>query len=116
MDVWEQFAGLPGEGRNVVEVVGCGDSLDLEVHEPAEEAEFGAVEEVPRCGVNACTTFVETDEFGCNVVSDGVHIHDFHTTMLHLLGIDHERLTYKLPGRRYRLTDVYGNLVKGLLA
>ena len=47
---------------------------------------------------------------------DGVHIHDFHTTMLHLLGIDHERLTYKFQGRRYRLTDVHGKLVKGLLA
>ena len=50
------------------------------------------------------------------VVSDGVHIHDFHATMLHLLGIDHERLTYKFQGRRYRLTDVHGKLVKGLLA
>jgi hypothetical protein len=50
------------------------------------------------------------------VISDGVHVHDFHATVLHLLGIDHERLTYKFQGRRYRLTDVHGKLVKGILA
>ncbi len=78
----------------------------------------------PRCfsvwmaggGVKAGSVFGETDEFGYNVVSDGVHIHDFHATLLHLLGIDHERLTYKFQGRRYRLTDVHGKLVKGLVA
>ena len=78
----------------------------------------------PRCftawmaggGIKAGTVFGETDEFGYNVASDGVHIHDFHATMLHLLGIDHERLTYKFQGRRYRLTDVHGKIVKGLLA
>ncbi len=58
----------------------------------------------------------ETDEFGYNVASNGVHVHDFHATMLHLLGIDHERLTYKFQGRRYRLTDVEGKVVKGILA
>ena len=58
----------------------------------------------------------ETDEFGYNVVRDGLHIHDFHATILHLLGIDHERLTYKFQGRRYRLTDIHGHVVKGLLA
>ncbi len=60
--------------------------------------------------------FGETDEFGYNVIRDGVHVHDFHATLLHLLGIDHERLTYKFQGRRYRLTDVEGKLVKGILA
>jgi hypothetical protein len=49
-------------------------------------------------------------------VQDGVHVHDFHATMLHLLGIDHERLTYKFQGRRYRLTDVHGKVVDGILA
>ena len=44
-----------------------------------------------------------------------MHVHDFHATMLHLLGIDHERLTYKFQGRRYRLTDVHGKVVKELL-
>jgi hypothetical protein len=45
-----------------------------------------------------------------------VHVHDFHATLLHLLGIDHERLTYKFQGRRYRLTDVHGKIVRGILA
>jgi len=58
----------------------------------------------------------ETDELGYNVVTDGLHVHDLHATLLHLLGIDHERLTYKFQGRRYRLTDVFGQVVPGLLA
>ncbi len=58
----------------------------------------------------------ETCEFGYNVVRDGVHIHDLHATLLHLLGVDHERLTYHFQGRRYRLTDVHGEVVKGILA
>jgi hypothetical protein len=78
----------------------------------------------PRCftawmaggGVKGGSKHGETDDFGYNVVKDGVHIHDFHATLLHLLGIDHERLTYKFQGRRYRLTDVHGHAVKGLLA
>ncbi|MEA3213432.1 MAG: hypothetical protein QOE70_6489 [Chthoniobacter sp.] len=78
----------------------------------------------PRCftawmaggGIKPGVVFGETDEFGYNVVSDGVHVHDFHATLLHLLGIDHERLTYKFQGRRYRLTDVEGRLVKGIVA
>ena len=59
-------------------------------------------------GIKPGTVYGETDEFGYNVARDGVHVHDFHATMLHLLGIDHERLTYKFQGRRYRLTDVRG--------
>jgi len=78
----------------------------------------------PRCfsvwmaggGVKPGSVYGATDEFGYNLVEDGVHIHDFHATLLHLLGIDHERLTYKFQGRRYRLTDVHGHVVKGLLA
>ena len=58
----------------------------------------------------------ETDEFGYNVVTDPVHVHDFQATLLHLLGLDHERLTFRLQGRRYRLTDVEGNVVKAILA
>jgi hypothetical protein len=57
-----------------------------------------------------------TDEFGYNVVEDGVHVHDFHATFLHLLGVDHERLTHFFQGRRFRLTDVHGRVIKGLLA
>lgn len=58
----------------------------------------------------------ETDEFGYNIQSDPVHVHDFHATALHLLGIDHEKLVYKHLGRRYRLTDVSGKVVPGIIA
>jgi len=58
----------------------------------------------------------ETDEFGYNIARDPVHVHDFHATILHLMGLNHEQLTFKHLGRRYRLTDVSGELVKGLMA
>jgi hypothetical protein len=58
----------------------------------------------------------ETDDFGYNIVSDPVHVHDFHATMLHLLGLDHEKLVYKHLGRRYRLTDVHGDIVQKIIA
>lgn len=67
-------------------------------------------------GVKGGTQYGLTDEFGYNVVQDGVHVHDLQATMLHLLGIDHERLTYRHQGRRYRLTDVHGHVVKQILA
>ena len=77
----------------------------------------------PRCfsvwlagaGVRAGTVYGETDPFGYNVTANGVHVHDLHATILHLLGIDHERLTYKYQGRYFRLTDVHGTVVKDLL-
>jgi hypothetical protein len=62
------------------------------------------------------TVFGETCEFGYNVVKNPVHVHDFHATMLRLLGIDHERLTFKYQGRRFRLTDVFGKVVEDVLA
>ena len=58
----------------------------------------------------------ETDDFGYNIVKDPVHVHDFHATLLHLMGINHEQLTFKHLGRRYRLTDVEGNVIKGLIS
>jgi hypothetical protein len=58
----------------------------------------------------------ETDDFSYNITKDGVHIHDFHATILHLMGVDHERLTYRYQGRDFRLTDVHGHVVKELLA
>lgn len=58
----------------------------------------------------------ETDELGFNVSKDKVHVHDLHATMLHLLGFEHTKLTYRFQGRDYRLTDVHGNLVPALLA
>ncbi|MEO0504930.1 MAG: DUF1501 domain-containing protein [Bacteroidota bacterium] len=78
----------------------------------------------PRCftmwlaggGVKPGIVYGETDDFGYNIVDKPVHVHDFQATLLHLLGIDHERLTYKYQGRRFRLTDVEGHLVKDILA
>ena len=67
-------------------------------------------------GVNPGSSYGETDEYSYNVAQDGVHIHDFHATILHLLGIDHERLTYKYQGRHFRLTDVHGHVIRGALA
>ena len=61
-------------------------------------------------------TYGETDELGYNVTSNGVHVHDFQATLLHILGIDHERLTFKLQGRRYRLTDVHGHVVNDIIS
>jgi hypothetical protein len=57
----------------------------------------------------------ETDDYGYNIVRDPVSVHDFHATLLHCLGIDHERLTYRFQGRDYRLTDVFGNVLKSLI-
>lgn len=78
----------------------------------------------PRCfsiwmaggGVKPGIVYGETDDFGYNITRDPVHVHDFQATLLHLLGIDHERLTYKYQGRRFRLTDVEGRLIKELIA
>ena len=56
-----------------------------------------------------------TDEFGFRAVDKPVHVHDLHATMLHLLGFDHERLTYRYAGRDYRLTDIHGKVVGELL-
>jgi hypothetical protein len=77
----------------------------------------------PRCftmwfagaGVKPGVTHGSTDEFGYNVAENPVHVHDLQATILHLLGIDHERLTYKFQGRYYRLTDVHGTVVRELL-
>jgi hypothetical protein len=67
-------------------------------------------------GIKPGFTHGSTDEFGYNVATDPVHVHDFQATLLHLLGVDHERLTFKHQGRRYRLTDVHGKIVKPILA
>ncbi|HEY3835700.1 MAG TPA: DUF1501 domain-containing protein [Bryobacteraceae bacterium] len=78
----------------------------------------------PRCfsiwmaggGIKGGTTYGETDDFSYNVVRDPMDIHDLHATILHCLGVDHTQLTYKFQGRRFRLTDVKGNVVKPVLA
>jgi hypothetical protein len=61
-------------------------------------------------------SYGETDDFSYNISKDPVHVHDFHATMLHLLGINHEELIFKSQGRRFRLTDVHGKVVKGVLS
>ncbi|MBX2818687.1 MAG: DUF1501 domain-containing protein [Rhodothermaceae bacterium] len=78
----------------------------------------------PRCftiwmaggGIKPGITYGATDDLGYNVTENPVHVHDFQATLLHLLGIDHERMTFKHQGRRYRLTDVHGKVVRGILA
>ncbi|MFM2094349.1 MAG: hypothetical protein RIS70_1473 [Planctomycetota bacterium] len=67
-------------------------------------------------GVKPGMTYGESDEYGIHVGQDAVHVHDFHATILHLMGLDHERLTYRHSGRDYRLTDVHGRVVKEILA
>jgi hypothetical protein len=67
-------------------------------------------------GVKPGTVYGQTDDFGYNIVKDPVHVNDFHATVLHLMGLDHEKLIFKHLGRRYRLTDVAGKVVKGILA
>ncbi|MEM8889372.1 MAG: DUF1501 domain-containing protein [Bacteroidota bacterium] len=78
----------------------------------------------PRCfsiwmagaGVKQGYSYGETDDFSYNIVKDPVHVHDFQATVMHLMGIDHERFTFKHQGRRYRLTDVHGHVVKDVLS
>lgn len=78
----------------------------------------------PRCftvwmaggGVKPGIVYGQTDDFGYNITQNPVHVHDFQATILHLMGLDHERLTFKHQGRRFRLTDVHGKVVKGILA
>ena len=67
-------------------------------------------------GVKGGIAYGETDELGFSIVRDKVHVHDLQATILHLLGFDHEKLTFRLQGRDYRLTDVFGKVVKGILA
>jgi hypothetical protein len=67
-------------------------------------------------GVKSGMTYGESDEFGFNVAKDGVHVHDFQATLMHLLGIDHERFTFRFQGRQFRLTDVHGSVVRPVLA
>jgi uncharacterized protein (DUF1501 family) len=78
----------------------------------------------PRCfslwmaggGAKPGMIYGQTDEFSYNIAENPVHVHDFQATMLHMLGIDHEQLTFRYQGRRFRLTDVHGKVVKPLLA
>ena len=67
-------------------------------------------------GVKRGVTYGRTDEFGFFAVENKVHIHDLHATILHLVGLNHERLTYRYSGRDFRLTDVHGRVVHDIIA
>jgi hypothetical protein len=67
-------------------------------------------------GVKGGTAYGQTDEHGVSIVANPVHVHDYHATILHLMGIDHEHLTYRYAGRDFRLTDVHGHVVRDVLA
>jgi len=67
-------------------------------------------------GIKRGAVIGETDDYSYNVTADPVHVHDIQATILHCLGIDHTRLTYKFQGRHYRLTDVAGNVIQKALA
>ena len=67
-------------------------------------------------GVKRGFSYGATDEFGCAAVENRVHVHDFHATILHLMGLDHEKHAYRYSGRDYRLTDVPGEVIKPVLA
>jgi len=66
-------------------------------------------------GIKKGISYGTTDEFGYNIISNPVHVHDLQATILHLMGINHEQLTYKHQGRRYRLTDQFGKVVNDIL-
>ena len=67
-------------------------------------------------GIKGGVQWGGTDEFGYKAVTDAVSVHDMHATMMHLLGVDHAKLTYRFQGRDYRLTDVFGKTVRGIIA
>ena len=67
-------------------------------------------------GVRGGTVYGATDEFGFKVVKNQVHVYDLHATILYLMGFDHERLTYRYASRDFRLTDVHGRVMRGILA
>ena len=66
-------------------------------------------------GVRGGTVHGETDEFGASIVRHPAHVHDYHATLLHLMGLDHTRLTYRYGGRDFRLTDVAGTVIREIL-
>jgi hypothetical protein len=80
-----------------------------------EHHPFGFTMWLTGAGIRGGMVHGATDEFGWHAVQDRVHIHDLHATILHLMGIDHERFTYRYGGRDYRLTDVYGKVVRPII-
>lgn len=109
------MARLPGFTPDTCRTVYCQGTLIPEVygrdHHPRAFTIFLA-----GAGIRGGTTHGATDDYSYNIAENPVYVHDLHATILHLLGIDHERLTYKFQGRRFRLTDVHGKIVKPILA
>jgi uncharacterized protein (DUF1501 family) len=142
---WDHHSNLPGRHPGICREVDRGSAalvMDLErrgllddtlviwggefgrtVYAQGNRAKFGR-DHHPRCftvwmaggGVKGGHEHGETDEFCYNIARDPVHVHDLNATILHLLGVDHERLTFKFQGRQYRLTDVHGRVVREVLA
>lgn len=142
---WDHHSGLPGRHRKIAKEVDQGSAAliqDLRQRGMLEDTlviwggEFGRTvyrqggnetnygrDHHPRCfsiwmaggGVKPGISYGQTDDWCYNVVENGVHVHDLNATILHQLGLDHERLTYRFQGRDYRLTDVHGNVVKDIL-
>lgn len=143
---WDQHGGLPGGlGRQCKETDQASAALvkDLKQRGLLEDTlviwggEFGRTnycqghlssnfgrDHHPRCftmwfaggGIRPGTSYGATDEWCYNIASDGVSVHDLHATLLHLMGIDHKRLTYRYQGRRFRLTDVHGEVISDVIA
>jgi hypothetical protein len=94
----------------------CGRTPTAEGTDGREHHPFGFTMWLAGGGIKGGMTYGSTDEFGWHAVDRRVHIHDLHATILHLMGIDHTRLTYRYSGRDYRLTDVFGKAVEPILA
>jgi uncharacterized protein (DUF1501 family) len=86
------------------------------VHNGRDHNIYGFTVLIAGGGVKPGTIYGATDDFGFKVVQNPVHVHDLHATVLHLLGMDHEKLTYRYAGRNFRLTDVEGKVVKDIVA
>lgn len=103
-----------GTGTNGVAALNQNGSFNGPVN-PVERGEI-----IVMCGtgggIKPGLVMGETDELGFNVTKDKVHVHDLHATLMHLLGFDHKKLTYRSQGRDFRLTDVHGQIVQKLLA
>jgi hypothetical protein len=102
-------------GRTPVLETGGGDP-DGRVVNGRDHNPFGFTVWLAGAGVKGGTVYGATDDFGFKAVENPVHVHDLHATILHLLGIDHEKLTYRYSGRDFRLTDVHGKVIHGILS
>ncbi len=91
-------------------------SIDDKAHWGRDHHPYAFTTWMAGAGVKPGMSYGKTDDFGFNVVENPVHVHDFQATLMHLMGIDHEKFTFKHQGRRFRLTDVHGNVIKDILS